>query len=129
MPNYWLGIMAVVLAITLAVWIGLVFRADKHQSGPSQDAAPSREVIGGVFAARQGGRQVMPDPEEPIIHDDWAEPAVSPSVPRQAAGAAGTAHTPEPARPAPTGLAARSAVPGQRAEPVPEQTPAPGDRR
>ena len=126
MPNYWLGIMAVVLAITLAVWIGLVFRADKHQSGPPPEPAPNREVIGGSFAARKGGRQVMPDPEEAIVHDDWAETEVAPSVPEQAAG---MADTQEPARPATTRRAAQPAVPGQRAEPVPEQTPAPGDRR
>jgi len=135
MPNYWLGIMAVVLAITLVVWIGLVFQADKHQSGQSQKRVPNRGVIGGSFAARKGGRQVMPDPEEPIAGDDRAEPEVAPSIPGQAAGAAdaadpaGPAAPPEPGRPAATGQATQPAVPGQRTEPVPEQTPSPGDRR
>jgi hypothetical protein len=122
MPNYWLGIMAVVLAITLAVWIGLVFMADKHQSGQPKEPVPTREVTGGTFAARKGGRQVMPDPEEPIVHDDWVEPEAAPRLPEQGAGAA------EPARPAATGRAAQPAVPGQRTDPVPEQTPARGDR-
>jgi hypothetical protein len=123
MPNYWLGIMAVVLAITLAVWIGLVFRADKQQSGRPREPVQNKEVIGGAFAARKGGRQVMPDPEEPIVHDDWVEPEVAASVPDQAA------REPEPARPDATRQAVQPTVPGQRAEPVPEQTPAPGDRR
>jgi hypothetical protein len=99
MPNYWLGIMAVVLAITLAAWIGLVFRADKHQSGEPQEPAPKREVIGGIFAARRGGRQVMPDQEEPIVHDDRGVPEAAPVVPEQ------------------------------RTEPAPEQTPARGNPR
>jgi hypothetical protein len=108
MPNYWLGIMAVVLAITLAAWIGLVFRADKYQPGHSRDSATNRDVTAGSLAARTG------------------------SVPEQAAGAAGapdTAGAAEPGRQPATGQAARPAVPGQRTEPVPEQTATPGDRR
>jgi len=128
MPNYWLGIMAVVLAITLAVWIGLVFRADKVQSGPPREAAPNREVIGGMFAARQGGRQVMPDPDEPIVHHDSSGQEVVPTVPAQAAGARGQTG-PEATQPEATGAAAEPPVPGPRTEPVPEQTPARGDRR
>ncbi len=123
MPNYWLGIMAVVLVITLAVWIGLVFRADKHQAGQPREAAPKRDVMGGMFAARRGGRQVMPDPEEPIVHDGWSDQHVAPTVPGQAAGAPGQAR-PETTRPA-----AQPPVPGPRTEPVTEQTPARGDRR
>ena len=108
MPNYWLGIMAVVLAVTLALWIGLVFRADRQQSGRPQESLPKREVIGGSFAARQGGRQVMPDPEEPIIHDDRIVPELTVSIPEQARR--------EAAR-----QLARAQVPGQRTEPAPER--------
>ncbi len=121
MPNYWLGIMAVVLAITLAVWIGLVFRADKNQSGQPREAAQKREVIGGMFAARQGGRQVMPDPDEPIVHDDGPDQEAAPTVPEQP-GARGQTG-PEATRPG-----TQPPVPGPRTESVPEQAPARGDR-
>jgi hypothetical protein len=67
MPNYWLGIMAVAFAAALAVWIGLVFRADKPRPGPPQDSTPHRDVIGGAFTAREGGRQVMPDPGATLV--------------------------------------------------------------
>jgi len=86
MPNYWLGIMAVALAVALAAWIGLVFMADKQQSRPPQETVLKREVIGGMFAAHKGGRQVMPDPEESIVHDDWVDPQVVPAVPGAATG-------------------------------------------
>ncbi|HUZ52166.1 MAG TPA: hypothetical protein VMU94_06520 [Streptosporangiaceae bacterium] len=137
MPNYWLGIMAVALAATLAIWIALVFRADRYQSRQPQEPVPKREVIGGIFAARKGGRQVMPDPEEPIVHDDWEVPEVAPGVPEQ------TARTPEQAAsfpeqganvpgqasPETTRQAAQPTVPEQRTEPVPGQAPARGDGR
>jgi hypothetical protein len=63
--NYWLGIMAVVLAIALVIWIGLVFWADRHPAGRTQDSRPRREVIGGSFTASEGGRQAMPHPNIP----------------------------------------------------------------
>ncbi len=68
MPNYWLGIMAVAFAAAMALWITLVFRAGRskpHQQQPQ--AGPHREVIGGAFDAREGGRQVMPDPGAPLV--------------------------------------------------------------
>lgn len=64
--NYWLGIMALAFAIAMVVWIGLVFRADRHPHGFQQDTTERREVIGGSFVARDGGRQVVPDPREPM---------------------------------------------------------------
>jgi len=67
LPNYWLGIMAVAFAAALAVWIGLVFRADKPRPRPPQESTPHREVIGGSFTAREGGRQVMPDPGVTLV--------------------------------------------------------------
>ena len=66
-PYYWLGIMAVAFAAAMALWIGLVFRAGRHAPHRPQESAPHREVIGGAFEARQGGRQVMPDPEVPVV--------------------------------------------------------------
>jgi len=81
--NYWLGIMAVAFAAALALWIALVFRADRHRPGPPQESEPHRDVIGGAFAAREGGRQVMPDPRAPIV------PETRRDVPRQAAAASG----------------------------------------
>src|SRR5215469_10469886 len=61
--NYWLGIMA--LAFALATWISLVFLASRHPGGKAQESWPHREVIGGAFSAREGGRQVTPDPRVP----------------------------------------------------------------
>jgi hypothetical protein len=112
MPNYWLGIMAVALAVTLALWIALVFRADRQQSGQPQESLPKREVIGGTFAARKGGRQVMPDPEESIVHNDRIIPELTVSIPEQARR--------EAAR-----QLARAQVPGPRTEPAPERANAP----
>lgn len=77
--GYWLAIMAVALAATLAVWITLVFRADKSNGGRQQENSPHREVVGGTFEATHGGRQVMPDPTEPILH----EPDAGARVPEQ----------------------------------------------
>jgi hypothetical protein len=74
----WLAIMAVCLAAALAVWLTLVFLADRS-SGKPQENSPRREVVGGTFEARHGGRQVMPDPTEPILH----EPDVAARVPGQ----------------------------------------------
>lgn len=60
----WLAIMAIVFILALAVWITLVFRADRREPGQAQEASPDREVIGGRFDAHAGGRQVMPDRRE-----------------------------------------------------------------
>jgi len=113
MPNYWLGIMAVAFASALTLWIVLVFRADKPRPGPPQDSAPHREVIGGAFTAREGGRQVMPDPGATLA------PEPEPGVPRQA-------------RPSTVEQAYQQdsdrAVPEQRPAAEPKPTPAGQDR-
>jgi len=109
MPNYWLGIMAVAFAAALALWIVLVFRAGRGRQGPPQESAPHREVIGGAFAAREGGRQVMPDPGAPLV------PETDQNVPRQ-----GTPPTAE--------QVTEHTLPQQGKDRVPEQTPARGDR-
>jgi hypothetical protein len=113
MPNYWLGIMAVAFALALTVWISLVFWAGRNTPRRPEDPLPPREIIGGVFEARRGGRQVMPDPREPIVHVD--EAAEERSTPARPAG---------PARPAPVTW---TVVPEQRKRPVPEQEPAARD--
>jgi hypothetical protein len=63
--NYWLGIMALAFALAIAVWIGLVFMANRHPGGKAQESWPHRDVMGGAFSAAQGGRQVTPDPRVP----------------------------------------------------------------
>ncbi|HEX2319836.1 MAG TPA: hypothetical protein VHJ18_12710 [Streptosporangiaceae bacterium] len=64
---YWLGIMAVAFAAALALWITLVFRAGREIPRRPQESEPHREVVGGAFEAREGGRQVMPDPGMPLV--------------------------------------------------------------
>jgi hypothetical protein len=115
MPNYWLGIMAVAFAVALTVWISLVFWAGRKTPDRPEDPLPSREIIGGAFEARQRGRQLMPDPLEPIVHDDET-----------------SEERPGPARPAgppPAAPVIGTVVPEQRKAPVPEQEPAARDRR
>jgi hypothetical protein len=63
--NYWLAIMALSFALAMTLWIGLVFYANRHPGGKAQESWPHRDVMGGSFEARQGGRQVMPDPTSP----------------------------------------------------------------
>jgi hypothetical protein len=110
MPNYWLGIMALTLAATLGVWILLVLWSGGKSMGRQQDNSPHQEVMGGTFEARRGGRQVMPDPMEPITQG-----------PGLADGE--QAHASED-----TGQLSDVKIPEQRKGPVPEQTPARGDR-
>ena len=109
MPNYWLGIMAVALALTLTLWIALVFRADSQRIGPPQESEPHREVMGGAFAAREGGRQVMPDPEAPLVPE-------------------GGATVPEQPRPEAAGQVSEAKVPEQRKGRQPEQAQSPRGR-
>ena len=66
-PYYWLGIMAVAFAAAIALWIVLVFRAGREVPHRPQESEPHREVVGGAFEAREGGRQVMPDPGVPLV--------------------------------------------------------------
>jgi len=110
MPYYWLGIMALTLAATLGVWILLVLGSGGKSLGRGQDNSPHQEVIGGTFEARRGGRQVMPDPTEPITQ----EPGLADG--EQAHGTAAAGH------------ASHVKVPEQGKAPVAEQTPARGDR-
>jgi hypothetical protein len=60
--NYWLGIMALAFALAVTTWIGLVFWAGRHPGGQAQESWPHRDVMGGAFSAKEGGRQVAPDP-------------------------------------------------------------------
>lgn len=113
MPNYWLGIMAVAFAAAMALWIGLVFRADRQRPGPPQESSPHREVVGGTFQAREGGRQLIPDPETPLV------PEAEVSVPAQAKPTA-TEQATEAMVP--------KTVPKQRDLPVPERAQAQADR-
>jgi hypothetical protein len=108
MPNYWLGIMALAFAAALALWIVLVFRAERLPPRPPQESTPHREVIGGTFDAREGGRQVMPHPGAPLV------PEAGNDVSRQGGQAAGQE----------AGHAADRVVPEQRATPEAEQAPA-----
>jgi hypothetical protein len=110
MPYYWLGIMALTLAATLGVWILLVLWSGGKSLGRRQDNSPHQEIMGGTFEARQGGRQVMPDPMEPITQ----EPGLADG--EQAHGSADT------------GQVSDVKAPEQGKGPVPEQTLARGDR-
>ncbi|HET7013418.1 MAG TPA: hypothetical protein VFI65_05890 [Streptosporangiaceae bacterium] len=94
-PNYWLGVMAAAFAIGLAIWIGLVFWADRHPHGYSHEPNQRGEVTGGSFTAAQGGRQVTPHPGETPepVPGDAPEPFVPPA-PRQSPEQV----EPEPAR-------------------------------
>jgi hypothetical protein len=112
MPVYWLGIMALVLAIALAVWITLVLRADRQIPDKPRASPPPREIVGGIFQAWRGGRQVMPDPYEPIVHDSRGAEA----EPRAPGGTASAEHFSD------------AKVPEQRKEGLPEQSQASGDR-
>jgi hypothetical protein len=85
--NYWLGIMALAFVLAVATWISLVFWANRHPAGKLQDSWPHREVMGGAFSAREGGRQVTPDPREPPESEEQVEAerkvAAGPPAPRQ----------------------------------------------
>lgn len=87
MHNYWLGVMAAAFVLAMGVWLLLVFNADRHPRGRPQESLPHREVIGGEFEAREGGRQLMPIPGEPTGVPDAAaagQPAgPRPTVPEQ----------------------------------------------
>ena len=77
----WLAAMAICLALALATWIALVFRAQRHEPQEMHESFPDREVNGGKFHARAGGWQVMPDPRAPLT----PEPPGGPSGPRPGA--------------------------------------------
>jgi hypothetical protein len=78
--------MALAFAVAMTVWIALVFRAGRHPHGYTQDPSIRREVIGGAFVARDGGRQVVPDPREPLNQaGERAAPAEGDAVQNQPA--------------------------------------------
>jgi hypothetical protein len=83
---YWLGIMAVAFAAAIALWIVLVFRAGRDVPRRTQETEPRREVVGGAFEAREGGRQVMPDPGMPLVPEQRDRRAGQP-ISRSAAAA------------------------------------------
>jgi hypothetical protein len=89
-PDYWLGIMAAAFVIGLAIWIGLVFNADRHPHGYFKVPQRRGDVMGGSFTAAQGGRQVTPIPgetDEPMPGD--AQAPFVPPAPRQSPDQAG----------------------------------------
>ena len=104
--NYWLGIMALSFALAVTLWILLVFNASRHPGGKRQESWPHRDVIGGSFSAREGGRQVMPDPVRPPETE-----AEAPMPPRPRA--------PEPEAPAVPEPAAQAPAPREAAESKP----------
>jgi hypothetical protein len=123
MAAYWLGIMAVVLASALALWLILVLRADRKLPEKPQAMPPPREIVGGIFQAGRGGRQLMPDPNEPIRHDPgWAE-AEQP-IPERPRGGSPDARAPD-STPA-TAQVTGAKVPEQRNARLREQSPASG---
>jgi hypothetical protein len=124
--NYWLGIMAVAFALALALWIVLVFNADRHPGGRQQEHHPMREVMGGEFVAKEGGRQLVPHFGEPL--EPFDEPAQPPAQTGDEAAPAGQAEpqvtVPEqsrrvPSQPEAASVPAQSAAPeGEQAEPA-----------
>ncbi|MHB1595076.1 MAG: hypothetical protein ACYCO9_10755 [Streptosporangiaceae bacterium] len=93
MPNYWIGIMAVAFVIALAIWIGLVFYADSHPHGEAGESSPHREVMGGSFEAREGGRQVMPIPGVPLAREPWHDQLAGTGSQEESAGASAQAES------------------------------------
>lgn len=92
--NYWLGIMALAFALALTTWISLVFMASKHPGGKAQESWPHRDVMGGAFSAREGGRQVTPDPRLPPETEAEAQ-AEAEAEPKVAAGPPAPRESPE----------------------------------
>src|SRR5215472_2403961 len=129
MPAYWLGIMAVVLAIALAAWITLVLGADRKIPDKPRESPPPREIVGGIFQATRGGRQVMPDPNEPIVHDPAAADAEQP-IPASAEAEHAMPASAEAEQPKPPGAeqVTDAKVPEQRKGGLPEQSQASRDQ-
>lgn len=114
MQNYWIGVMAVAFVIALAAWLLLVFNADRKGPAKAQDSLPHREVIGGEFEAREGGRQLMPHPAQPSEPAAAAQPGAGQELPRQRMPAAAEQES--------------AGVPEQGTAEIPERAPARGDR-
>jgi hypothetical protein len=64
-------VVPIVVAVALAAWIIMVYRAEKHPgfSGRARRGGPRREVTGGSFRGT-GGRQLMPLPGQPPADDN-----------------------------------------------------------
>jgi len=71
-------VMPIVIAVSLAFWISLVYYASFHPRWKHQHRPPRTEVAGGAFEASHSGRQL-----EPL----WAEPVEGVPQPREAAAA------------------------------------------
>ena len=61
----------IVVAVALAAWITMVYRAEKHPgtAGSRRGSRPRREVTGGSFRGA-GGRQLMPLPGQAPAEDE-----------------------------------------------------------
>jgi hypothetical protein len=78
----------IVVAIMLVVWIGGCFYADAHPRH-KRHKLPRYEVSGGVFQARDGGRQLMPLPgERPLVTEQELATGATIPAPRAATSAA-----------------------------------------
>jgi hypothetical protein len=53
----------IVVAVALAAWLVMVFRANNHPQVPDRGDAPDHEVTGGIFQGE--GRQMMPRRDAP----------------------------------------------------------------
>ena len=124
MPAYWLGIFALVVAIALAVWITLVLQADRKAPEKPQAEPPPREIVGGIFQASRGGRQLMPDPNESIVHDV----GVAGAEQRAPEPRSGGSDAPAPDNPGRTEAATEAKVPEQRKDGMPQQSQAGRER-
>jgi hypothetical protein len=113
--NYWLGIMAGAFVIALSLWIGLVFYAERHPAARQPgDFQPRREVIGGEFEAREGGRQLVPHFGQPT------------DLPESESGRLGEGQQlPVPGQARRTPAAPQAAPAGQPGASLPEQGQAP----
>jgi hypothetical protein len=53
-------VMPIVIAVSLAFWICLVYYASFHPKWKHHGKPPRTDAAGGVFEATRGGRQLMP---------------------------------------------------------------------
>jgi hypothetical protein len=78
----------IVVAVMLTVWIGGCFYANAHPQH-KRHKLPRYEVSGGVFQARDGGRQLMPLPgERPLPTEQELATGATIPAPRAATSAA-----------------------------------------
>jgi hypothetical protein len=107
----------------LGVWLTLVFYADRHPQGRPQNSLPRREVIGGEFEARDGGRQLMPIPGEANLATGMSGGEAAPAA--EGAGTGTGVRIPAQAGPA---AAQEPSAPRQREAPEHEQAQPQADR-